>query len=340
MTTINIEKNLLTYRESCRSGTDWLLQRMKPDGSPGPAAERLYYYRVPWALVLMGEVSAASRVLDWVSQNMFSRDGAFEGVSPQGVFESRYGSYPLACLIVGAAMLERHDLVYRGTRSLLTWQDPVSGGFYHDYHERTPTGEQEIFPTSQGGMSLLVGGHRDDARKAGEWLKRLWELQPDVGNRLYAVYSPHVGLVTDYPPDQEALYVTKKDEPWQHHFNGGIAAAFLTKLFLATGEGEWLELARRYQEFSMSTDDCQFQSMQICKSGWGSGMLYLATREEPYLDWTARIGDWFVDNQLDDGHWENTKFFNPDPTLADNIETTAEFVMHVANIVASISVKP
>ena len=196
------------------------------------------------------------------------------------------------------------------------------------------SGEQELFPTCQGGMTLLLVGQVQAARKAGMWVKRLWELQPDADRKLYVVQSAAAGLVTDYPPDQEALYVTKKDDPWQHHFNGGIAAAFLTQLFLATGETDWLDLARQYQEFSITTDECQFRSMQLCKSGWGSGLLYVATRELRYREWTVRIGDWFAQHQLEDGHWENTKFWSPQPTLADNIEITAEFVMHLANIIS------
>ena len=67
-------------------------------------------------------------------------------------------------------------------------------------------------------MTFLLVGQIESARRAGEWLEKLWELQPDVEHKLYAVYNPPQGLVTDYAPDQEALYVTKKDDPWQHNF--------------------------------------------------------------------------------------------------------------------------
>ena len=332
------EEKLSRFREACRRGTDWLLGHLNDDGSIGPVSDRLYYYRVPWAFALVGEITPGSRVLDWISQHMFSATGEFAGVSPQGVFDSRYGSYPLACLIVGASMLDRHDIVYPGVRHLLTWQDPQTGGFYHRYDDMTETGEQEIFPTSQAGMTLLQAGHLQAAMQAGAWLKRLWGLQPDVENKLYAVYSRATGLITKCPEDQEALYVTQKNDPWQHHFNGGIAAAFLTKLYLATGQRRWLTLAEQYQDFSITTHACQFESMQTCKSGWGSGLLYVAKRQLRYRDWTIRMGDWFCEHQRNDGHWENTKFWTPNPTVADNIEVTAEFVMHVANIIAYLSV--
>jgi hypothetical protein len=210
---------------------------MNPDGSIGPAEERLCFYRIPWAFAVMGEITAASRVLDWIHRHMFSSEGAFEGVSPQGIFDERYGSYPLACLIVGATLLRRFDIVYCGTRHLLTWQDPESGGFYNNRKDTTATSEQELFPACQGGMTFILTGQIEAARKAGYWVKRLWELQPDVEHKLYHVYSPATGLVTHYAPDQEAVYVTKKDEPWQYHYNGGIAAAFLTKLYMAKKSG-------------------------------------------------------------------------------------------------------
>ena len=64
---------------------------------------------------------------------------------------------------------------------------------------------------------------------------------------------------------------------------------------------------------------------------------FLYTGEEKYRAWAARMADWFVGNQRDDGHWENTKFWNPEPTLSDNIHITAEFVMHVAHLISFLA---
>ena len=325
------------YREACRKGARWLLDRMNSDGSVGPVEERLYYYRVPWALALVGEIGAAAGKLDWIRRNMITAAGSFEGVSPQGLFTERYGSYPLACLITGAVMLQRWDIVYPCVRQLLAWQDPNTGGMYDNRRVPPSQAEQELFPACQAGMTFLITGDLAAAERAGAWVEQLWKLQPDAGRVLYHVFRPDTGLVADVPEGDEALYITRKDKPWQLHYNGGIAAAFLGQLYLAVKNDRWLDLARAYEKFSMTTDECQFQSMQICKSGWGSGLLYTITREREYLDWTGRLGDWFVDTQLNDGHWENTKYWTPNPTEGDNIEMTAEFVMHVANIVSYLS---
>jgi len=332
----DVEERLPQYHQACRLGTDWLLTFTNEDGSIGPVEDSLYYYQVPWTYAIMGEFAAASRLLDWIYHHMFTPEGAFEGVSPQGQFETRVGSYPLACLIIGATSLRRFDIVYRGTRRLFAWQDPESGGFYQ---RLDGSDEQEILTTAQGGMTFIMVGQIEAARKAGEWMKRLWDLQPDVEHRLHPIYSPSEGLVTDYAPDREIFCVVKKDDPWQRHFSAGMAAAFLTKLYMATGEKDWLDLARKYEAFSMTTDECQFQSMQVCKSSWGGGLLYVATRERQYRDWTVRMGDWYLESQFEDGHWEDTKHWVPHPTAASNIEITSEFVRYIADIIMYLSVR-
>ena len=339
MQDIEIGAKLQIFRQACQKGVRWILNQFNQDGSLGDVGERVYYYRVPWALALMGETEVAHRLLDWIDKNMVTSEGEFKGISTQGKPDQRYNSYPLACLIYGAILLGRLDLVRRCTPSLLSWQDPESGGFFGNRGEGL-SGDQELFPTAQAGMTLSLVGRVQEAVKAGEWLQKLWELQPDPEHHLYAVWRRSGGLVRNYDPVEELFYITKKNEPWQHHFNGGIAAACLVHLYEATGTPGWMQLARKYEHFSMSTAEIQFQSKQVCKSGWGSGLLYVTTRDQMYRDWTIRMGDWFVQHQLDDGHWENTRFWNPKPTLGDNILVTAEFVMHLANIRGYLSVNP
>ena len=139
--------------------------------------------------------------------------------------------------------------------------------------------------------------------------------------------------------------VTRKRSAWQWHFDGGIAAAFLTKLYLATGEPRWLALAEEFQAFSMTSGPEMFHSWQTCKSGWGAGMLYLATGERKYLEWTLLMGDWFLARQHDGGEWKADFVADPPgcPYTEEQrneqwtIHGVAEHAMHMANIVANIS---
>ncbi len=48
-----------------------------------------------------------------------------------------------------------------------------------------------------------------------------------------------------------------------------------------TPDPDYLELACRYQDFSMAATDGQFNYDPVCKSGWGSSLLYLIIGRPP-----------------------------------------------------------
>jgi hypothetical protein len=180
-------------------------------------------------------------------------------------------------------------------------------------------------------------GRIDTARKTGAWFARLWDAQPELPGCLYTIWA-HKGLLTDFPDDIDRRHIAQDAQsPLQLFYNGGIAASFLTQLYMATGESEWLDYARKYQQFSMDSCDEQFETKQVCKSAWGSGLLYLATGDESYLPWIARMGAWFSEGQEPDGGWSNTKALEPDPPLRHRLEITAEFVVHLDTVIAALA---
>ena len=141
-------------------------------------------------------------------------------------------------------------------------------------------------------------------------------------------------LVTEFPPERAFHYVVEAQQPRQRFTCGGIAAAFLCRLYQAVPRSEYLDLARRYQAFSMNSTERQFEVPQVCKSGWGSALLYQLTREPAYRAWTVRVGDYYVDSQHPDGHWENRE---PYRDLHQNITITAEFVVHLDTLIGALA---
>jgi hypothetical protein len=55
-----------------------------------------------------------------------------------------------------------------------------------------------------------------------------------------------------------------------------------------------------------------------------------------HLRWAMRMGEWFAEGQLADGRWQNSPFLTPDPSDADDVEITAEFVLHVTTILTAL----
>lgn len=334
-----LASRIASYEAARRRGIEFLLRHCQADGAIAPSGDRVTYYRVPWALMLGGETSAASRLLGWIEEHGLGTDGEFHGGLPWSTKANpALNTYRESCLAYGAHLLRRFDLARRAMSFALPFQDPMTGGVYMDRERTGADGPQLLFITCQFGMSALITGHLDAARAAGGWLHRLWAAQPALPDRLYTVWTRVGGVATTPLADDDPRhYVNESQEVLQLHYNGGIAAALLAQLFMRTGDQDWLDLARAYQGFSMSSTERQFETKQVCKSAWGAGLLWLATRDPRYLAWATRMGDWFTAEQMEDGHWDNTVQLDPASPLHHQIEVTAEFVVHLDTIIAALA---
>lgn len=338
-TTPSLAERIGTYERTRRRGVEFLLGRVGDDGAVSRGFPRVTFYRVPWALAVAGETAAAQRALGWIERHGLGAEGDLHGgVTWTAAANRAFNTYPETCLAYGAWLLRRFDLA----RRLMGWagrfQDPETGGVWMDRERVGPDGPQLLFLTAQFGMSAVIVGDLARARKAGEWLARLWDAQPELPARLYTVWTRAGGLAMRWGPDEEPRhYVNESQEIRQFHYNGGIAAACLAHLAMATGEERWLDLARAFQRFSIESTPGQFQVKQVCKSAWGSGLITLAGGDEGYVDWLLRMGDWFTAEQEADGRWSNSRYLDPNPPIEHQIEATAEFVVHLDTIIAALA---
>ena len=82
----------------------------------------------------------------------------------------------------------------------------------------------------------------------------------------------------------------------------------------------------------MAATEAQFRHLAVCKSGWGSALLWQTTGDEVFLDWTYRMGDW-----LRDGAGAIRCVAAPlVPETPDGIEATLEFTMHLDTILGAL----
>jgi hypothetical protein len=340
MTKQHLNERLSAYQACQRKAVDFLLANMHDDGSIADATRDACYYRVPWALAVSGEAAAAMRNLEWIRRNMMTAEGELSGkILPNNNWYRAVNTYTESCLAYGAQLLRQYDVAQKFVRFVFRSQNATTGGAYMDREHKGPDGPQMLFLTAQVGMSALLTGHMQEALAAGAWLKRLWQAQPELPQRLYTIWTEAGGLATTVPAGADRRnYIQESQETYEYHFNGGIAAALLSYLYMATGEQQWLDLARAYQKFSIESTPKQFDTKQVCKSSWGGSLLYIITNEQQYLDWTVTMGDWFVREQTADGHWFNTPHNVPNPTLNDNIQITAEFVVHMDHIIGALGV--
>ncbi|MEA2510884.1 MAG: hypothetical protein QOJ59_371 [Thermomicrobiales bacterium] len=336
---LSLQEKIAAYERARRKGVEFLLANVDEDGTVRRGGQRVTFYRVPWALAVSGETGAAHRVLTWIEQTGLSADGEFHGGLDLTREANRTSNtYAETCLAYGAHLLRRFDLARRSMSWAERYLDAETGGVFMDRDRTGEDGPQLVFLTAQFGMSAAITGRLDLALKVGEWFRRLWEAQPELPEKLYCIWSRGGGLATTVPTGEDGRhYVNQSQEVRQFHYNGGIAAACLTHLFMTTGDNAWLDLARAYQRFSMESTPRQFETKQVCKSAWGSGLITLASGDDAYLDWLIRMGDWFAAEQEADGRWSNSRYLDPNPPIQHQIEATAEFVVHLDTLIGALA---
>jgi len=330
--TATAEADLIRHlEESARRATDWVLSQQQESGVIGDPRYGFKYYRGPWALTLMGEVGPALALCRWTRANLV-RAGRLDG--EVRLLDDGW-AYRDATLIVGAQMLQQYDLSLGLVDGLITWQDPISGGFANDRTaDGTPSDEMDIPFAAGPGFALLATGRLEKARRVAGFLAQLYAAQDDLPDRFYCFWSrrdqrPILPADLGY---QQRYVVDSRADRMQRWTIGGIAAGFLGRLYLADPRVEYLDLARKYQQFSMACTDAQFKYPSVCKSSWGAALLYQITGEEEYRGWLHRMGRWYLDGQELAGWWHPWV----EETSADVIEITLEFVMHIKVLLGSL----
>jgi len=84
-------------------------------------------------------------------------------------------------------------------------------------------------------------------------------------------------LQTDFPPEAAGLHVIAADLPGQTWFFIGYPMAFLTRLYMATGEPHHLLTARGYFGFAQRCAPHMIGEHPAHKVGWGAAELASVT---------------------------------------------------------------
>jgi hypothetical protein len=330
------------YLAARRRGTDFLLSRQTPDGCLGDPERGFDYYRGPWTLGLVGETQAAHAVCGFIRRNLLTPDGRIDG--PLRRIRTDW-SYRDATLIIGAQQLGEYDLSIGLFPELLRWQDPVSGAFANDREPDGSLSDTMDIPYACGaGFAALAVGRLDVALRVAGFLRQIWDVQRDLDPETALPRTFHCfwsrarqrPYVPGDPGYAAHMTVENAADRMQRWTIGGISAGFLCRLTLATGDGQWLDLARRYQAVSMAATEQQFKYPSACKTSWGSSLLYQVTGEAPYRDWTMRLGDWYAALQGADGAWRPWVETHEN----DRVWITLEYVMHLDTLIAALASRP
>lgn len=326
-------------REARDRGAEYLAAQQRADGAVGnPEADGLGpFYKALWAFAATGRVEEGNRLASWVAKTLLTEEGDFlgeEAAPPvsRRVFDNSY-AYPNAWMIVGAHKLGRFDISRRGMEFLALLHHETGGFRIQRDNEDAP---QDLLNSSQAGNACLFTGRLQEAKSVGRFLRTVYEAQPYPEKELFFVYKPGVGLRTEFPDERQKIHSIRIDTPRQAYFNMGIAAAFLARLTMETGDQSWSALGRNYLKIGFNVLDEMYETAQVGKVGWGAALVYGTTGDQKMLGLAERVAEAMIAQQTDTGGWDNTGGYANDAVRA---EVTAEFVVLLDEMIGGLSMR-
>lgn len=321
--------------EARDSAARYLGARQREDGLIGePEWGMRSYYKAVWAFAAAGRTREASRLLAWVRRHNFdAASGDFRGQYPRGEGLERVYPYANAWLTIGAQKLGAFDIARRAADFLVTIQDPEGGGFRARLDVAPEEAPRDVLSSSQAGLACLFTGRMGNARFAANFLRTLIDDQPQPESALYFVRQ-RGRLRTDFEPEHARFFVVRVGEPRQPYFQMGIAASFLCRMSMTSGENAHLETAKRYLEPAFKCGEEMYETAQVGKVGWGAALVYQITGEERYRELAVRVAEALLAQQNADASWDDTGGFS---THAARYEVTAEFIVLLDEIVQALT---
>jgi rhamnogalacturonyl hydrolase YesR len=155
-------------------------------------------------------------------------------------------------------------------------------------------------------------------------MQRLMDLQPNYPAQMHTTYSRAKGIHTEPDPgDDVRRYIFNLDATTdERFFNPGIAAGFLARLYMATGEDQWLQLAKEYMRCCDNASDYLYTILRAGKTGWAAALLYTLTGERKYRDIAVRIGETLLRTQAESGYWSGLDSIEETPSYGRTAEMT------------------
>jgi len=291
------------YRKAALKCVDWLASQLD-EGGAYPVDDVAVYYKSTALFHLAGRNDLDAKLLDLVKARFLQPDGDFltaPGVKSADGVLSMYYPYINGWIAMASQRFGRFDIARPARDYLATYSYP-SGGFGF-----APPGQgddvTDVFLTSHLGLLALYSGDVARAEQAGDFVLDVLDAQPDLDDGLYLRVDASQSLITSFPADLAPLCVVKKNEPYQLYFFVGYPIAFLAKLYLATGDADYLAGAQDYLAFAQGCHPSLYSFNFSHKLGWAASLVARITGDPAARETAERIADYLLSIQHGSGGW-------------------------------------
>ena len=303
-----MDERIQRYRAAGLRAVEFQLRYQQPDGAyTWEGFVKDAYHKQPYSWGVAGFLGNVHRLLNWVKANTLQPDGQLRDYSGD--------VYKLSWFFQGAHRVGRFDISHPVMRFLLSCQ-ATCGGFPHFARDE----RLRVLPSAWVGVSALYFGRADVAKRVAEWCVSVLDQQRDEKRFCYCTTRDGKLLTADVDP--KALFVDFT-RPGQCYWEIGLPWMLMGRLYQATGEGKYLDLAKRFFETHLRCYEDAFSFTGSGKSSLAAAIHYLNTRDERARDAVCTFCDYLVRTQNAEGSWKVGAA--PNPPLLIYIDAAAEF---------------
>jgi hypothetical protein len=307
MAVLNFDSPATQWLRAAARVADWLEPQLDDKGRlRGELHDLGSYYKWPLFLWSLGCADLAEQLFHVIVADFMTADGDFrtgEEKSADPIYGMIADSYTNTWPIVAARVLERKEVGQVGLDCLRSRRVEKTEGFLTGRSGQHADERQDIVTIAGCGNALLAWEEVEEAKRAGECLLRVLEMQEGTGDPFYLYIDGEGELLTDLEIP-ERLQRIHLDRPNQAYVYLGMSAVFLARLFAVTGEERFLEGAQGYFAINMACGDRVYQGIGCCKTGWSAATLYRLTGEEQYRQSVRKAGAEILSLQQAGGDWK------------------------------------
>jgi hypothetical protein len=287
------------------------------------------HYKAPYLYAAVGQPVLARRYASLFRHRYLQPDGDFrtrrdfKGWGHLPCSPANRYIYSNGWLVAGFQKMGAYGLAREGLDFIRRFQT-AEGGFCSRYDLETSAvvpDFQDTSSTSSAGLALLACGAIEEATRAGEFVLRVLDAQPQPGRFFFSSWLAGRGLMTDVfgEEDQNALRGRKQfclsaegDARQELVWLIGKPMKFLAKLYDATRDRRYLAGAGALFDFFHKLDEGRWENYANCKTMWGGAELYRHTGDARYRETATRILEWMCDSQRPWGGWVHWLWYRDD----------------------------
>ncbi len=344
-------------QKAIAQGISWLREH---DTAISQIEDLSAHYKAPYLYAALGDPVRARFYADLMQMRYLQTDGDFrtsrvhKGWAHLPCSPANRYVYSNGWIIVGLRRLGVYGPAARGMEFVRRFQSPELGGFFSRFDVasgKVDTRYLDSSSTSSAGLALLACGLVSEAIRAGDFILRLLEAQPEPDRFFFSSWEVDAGLMTGVWGDEDLNSVhgrkqfclsSEADPLGELIWLVGKPMKFLCKLYDQTSESKYLEGAVVLFDFFHRLGEGRWHNYGSCKIMWAAAELYRHTGERRYAETAERILRWFCRTQYPSGLWVHTLFYqsSEEQPLPASLDLVQELCAEMSDTLFELSTTP